>query len=52
MAKWALVGTVEVWDILEMWRVRRKMAECTKRAGTLDGEMSEFVNFDHGVAQG
>ena len=36
----------------KMWRVLKKMTECTKSAGMLDGELSKFLNIEQGVPQG
>ncbi|CAN0253682.1 unnamed protein product [Ectocarpus fasciculatus] len=35
-----------------MWRVLKKMTECTKSADMLDGELSKFFNIEQGVPQG
>ena len=33
-----------------MWRMMKKMAECTRSAVMLDGEISKYVDIVHGVA--
>ncbi|CAB1106434.1 unnamed protein product [Ectocarpus sp. CCAP 1310/34] len=35
-----------------MWRVLKKMTECTKSAVMLDGELSKFFDIEQGVPQG
>ncbi|CAB1117831.1 unnamed protein product [Ectocarpus sp. CCAP 1310/34] len=36
----------------EMWRVLKKMTECTRSAVMLDGELSKFFDIEQGVPQG
>ncbi|CAB1121249.1 unnamed protein product [Ectocarpus sp. CCAP 1310/34] len=36
----------------KMWRVLKKMTECTKSAVMLDGELSKFFDIEQGVPQG
>ncbi|CAB1110563.1 unnamed protein product [Ectocarpus sp. CCAP 1310/34] len=35
-----------------MWKVLKKMTECTKSAVMLDGELSKLLNIEQGVQQG
>ena len=45
----------KMWDIGirgKMWRMLKKMTECTRSAVMLDGEISKYVDILQGVAQG
>ena len=47
---WKKLREIEIR--VKMWRIMKKMTECTRSAVMLDGEISKDVNISQGVAQG